>query len=139
MEKLQVDSNTDSSYFPGLESVDTLPSPAHASRTLFSLRFDQFTTAAEVIGDFLAAAAGVIGAYSAYHILGLGKGVLYPIPIVLGAASVFALLFVTMLDREGVGRNDSIRCDACRNRHFHARVGCRAAKLEGIKSIRFSI
>jgi exopolysaccharide biosynthesis polyprenyl glycosylphosphotransferase len=107
MEKLQVDTNTDNSYFPELESANTLASPAHAGRTWFSLRFDQFTTAAEVIGDFLAAAAGVIGAYSAYHILGLGKGVLYPIAIVLGAASGFALLFVIMLDREGVYRGGS--------------------------------
>ena len=107
MEKLQVDPNPDSSYFPGLESVDTLTRPAHAGGTLFSLRFDQLTTAAEVIGDFLAAAAGVIGAYGAYHLLGLGKGVLYSVPIVLGAASAFALIFVTMLDREGIYRNGS--------------------------------
>ncbi len=107
MEKLQVDSSTDNSYFPELDNAKTVASSAHVGRTLFSLRFDQFTTAAEVIGDFLGAATGVIGAYSAYHVLGLGKGVLYPIPIVLGAASAFALLFVILLDREGVYRRGS--------------------------------
>ena len=72
-----------------------------------SPRFDQLTTAAEVIGDFLAAAAGVIGAYTTYRVLGLGKAVLYPFPLVIWAASAFALLFVIMLDREGVYRRGS--------------------------------
>ena len=107
MEKLQVDSDTDNSYFPGLDNAKSLPSSARAGRTFLSPRFDQLTTAAEVIGDFLAAAAGVIGAYTTYRVLGLGKAVLYPFPLVIWAASAFALLFVIMLDREGVYRRGS--------------------------------
>ena len=107
MEKLEVDSNTGNSYFPELDNANPPASSARVGGTLFSLRFDQLITAAEVTGDFVAAAAGVIGAYSAYHVLGLGKGALYPIPIVLGGASAFALLFVVLLDREGVYRRGS--------------------------------
>ena len=105
MEKLQVDSDTDNSYFPGLDSAN--PTPAQAGGAFFSLRFEQLTTAAEVICDFVASAAGVIGAYAAYHVLGLGKAVMYPFPVAIGAASAFALLFVIMLDREGVYRRGS--------------------------------
>ena len=102
-----MDSNTDNSYFPELDNANRPANSAQVGGTFFSLRFDQLTTAAEVTGDFLAALAGVIGAYGAYHGLGLGKGVSYPIPIVLGAASAFALLFVILLDREGVYRRGS--------------------------------
>jgi exopolysaccharide biosynthesis polyprenyl glycosylphosphotransferase len=107
MEKLQVDSNTDNSYFPELDNENPKAASAHARGTAFPLRFDHLITAAEIVSDFVAAAAGVIGAYGAYHALGLGKGVSYPIPIVLGAGAAFALLFVILLDREGVYRRGS--------------------------------
>ena len=74
--------------FPGLDSAKSLPSSARAGRTFLSPRFDQLTTAAEVIGDFLAAAAGVIGAYTIYRVLGLGKAVLYPFPFDMGGISI---------------------------------------------------
>ncbi len=107
MEKLRVDSNTDDSYFPGLDNASPQATAVKAGGKAMPLRFEHLITAAEVIGDFVAAAAGVIGAYSAYHLLGLGKGVSYPFLIVLGAASGFALLFVILLDREGVYRRGS--------------------------------
>jgi exopolysaccharide biosynthesis polyprenyl glycosylphosphotransferase len=43
-----------------------------------------------------------MGAYSCYHVLGLGKDIPYSVPIVVVGALAFALLFVTMLDREKV-------------------------------------
>ena len=107
MEKFRVDSDTDNPLFIGLDDAKPLPAPAQAGGSFFSLRFEQISTAAEVIGDFVASAAGVIGAYVAYHALGLGKAVMYPFPVVIGAASAFALLFVIMLDREGVYRRGS--------------------------------
>ena len=75
MEKLRVDSNTDDSYFPGLDNASPQATAVKAGGKAMPLRFEHLITAAEVIGDFVAAAAGVIGAYSAYHLLGLGKGV----------------------------------------------------------------
>jgi len=64
-------------------------------------QLEKITTAAEVIGDFFAAAIGLIGAYGIYHLLGLGKGIVYPLQIVVGAALSFALVFVLMLHSDG--------------------------------------
>lgn len=68
-------------------------------------QFQQITTAAEVVGDFSAAAIGLISAYGAYHLLGLGKDIVYPPQTLVGAGVAFALLIVLMLDREGAYRH----------------------------------
>jgi len=73
----------------------------------FPLKFEQLATAAEVIGDFVAAAVGLTGAYEIHHMLGLGQDMLYPVPILIRAAAVIAFVFVVMLDREGVYRRGS--------------------------------
>jgi exopolysaccharide biosynthesis polyprenyl glycosylphosphotransferase len=67
-------------------------------------QFIRITTAAEVVGDFVAAGSGLMIAYAAYHLLGLGKNIGYPMQLVLGAAVTFAVLFVLMLDRDGAYR-----------------------------------
>lgn len=100
-------SNVDNPYFQEVDNQASLAGSATLGTKHFSLKFEQLATAAEVIGDFVAAAVGVIGAYEAYHILGQGKGILYPIQILIQAAVVFAFLFIVMLDREGVYRRGS--------------------------------
>jgi hypothetical protein len=100
-------SNIDSPFFQELDNPKRLANSAKLGIKHFSFKFEHIATAAEVIGDFVTAAVGMIGAYGAYHMLGLGQGVLYPIPVIILAALVFAFLFVVMLDREGVYRRGS--------------------------------
>jgi exopolysaccharide biosynthesis polyprenyl glycosylphosphotransferase len=100
-------SNVDNPDFQEVDNRASLAGSATLGTKHFSLKFEQLVTTAEVIGDFVAAAVGMIGAYGAYHMLGLGKGVLYPIPVIIWAALVFAFLFVVMLEREGVYRRGS--------------------------------
>jgi exopolysaccharide biosynthesis polyprenyl glycosylphosphotransferase len=87
-----------------------LPTPLRVisgqSRTgSIRLKFEQIITAAEVVGDFSAAAIGLILAYYIYHWLGLGMGVRYPQSDVAIAGAMFALMFVLLLDREGAYRH----------------------------------
>jgi exopolysaccharide biosynthesis polyprenyl glycosylphosphotransferase len=70
-----------------------------------SFTFEQIVIAVEIVGDFIAAALGLILAYDLYHALGLGKQSAYPHTAVVGASMVFAFLFVLLLDREGSYRN----------------------------------
>jgi len=100
-------SKTVTPYLTEVEAPSAKPSVANVSGTLFSLRFEQLATAAEVFGDYVAAIAGVAGSYGIYHLLGLGKDVLYPISMVLWAALAFALLFVILLGREGAYQRSS--------------------------------
>jgi len=90
-----------------LEGPKPLANSIHAGGILFPIDFEQLATAAEVIGDLAATAIALIGAYGAYHMLGLGKRIVYPGPVVLDVALAFAFLFVIMLDREGVYRKGS--------------------------------
>ena len=99
--------NTDKPYFPEFEGLNTSTSAAHTDKLFFHIRFEHLATAAEVFGDFAAAAVGLIGAYRLYHILGLGRDIVYPHSGVLEAVLVFSLLFVVLLDREGVYRKGS--------------------------------
>jgi len=99
--------NTDKPYFAEFESLRATASGAQADRLLFQFRFEHLATAAEVMGDFVAAALGLMGAYRLYHFFDLGKYVIYPHPVVYEAVLVFALLFVILLDREGVYRKGS--------------------------------
>jgi exopolysaccharide biosynthesis polyprenyl glycosylphosphotransferase len=100
-------SNVNEPYLAGIDSLRTLAGSAEVGWKPISLRFDQIATAAEFLGDFVAAAVGLMSAYSLYRVLGLGKGVVYPIPIVVEACVTFAVLVVIMLDREGVYRKGS--------------------------------
>ena len=99
--------NTDKPYFAEFEGLRTAASGARADRLLFQIRFEHLATTAEVIGDFVAAALGLMGAYRLYHFFDLGKYVIYPHPVVYEAVLVFGLLFVILLDREGVYRKGS--------------------------------
>jgi exopolysaccharide biosynthesis polyprenyl glycosylphosphotransferase len=99
--------NTDKPYFAEFESLETSASNAHADRLFFQIRFEHLATAAEVLGDFIAAAVGLVGAYRLYHFLGLGRDIVYSPTVILEAVLVFALLFVILLDREGVYRKGS--------------------------------
>lgn len=99
--------NTDKPYFTEFESLKTSTTTAHVDKLLFQIRFEHLATAAEVIGDFVAAAVGLLGAYRLYHIFGLGRDLNYPVPVQVEAILVFALLFVVLLDREGVYRKGS--------------------------------
>lgn len=67
-------------------------------------RFEQFATAAEMMGDAVAAAIGMCGAYGIYHVLGLGRRITYPLPWVFVAGIAFSVLYVLMLDRDGAYR-----------------------------------
>jgi exopolysaccharide biosynthesis polyprenyl glycosylphosphotransferase len=67
--------------------------------------FEQIVTAVEVIGDFVAAALGLVLAYQLYRWLGLGKDVSYSQTAVVAASAVYGFLFVLLLDREGAYRN----------------------------------
>ena len=55
--------NTDKPYFPEFEGLNTSTSAAHTDKLFFHIRFEHLATAAEVFGDFAAAAVGLIGAY----------------------------------------------------------------------------
>jgi exopolysaccharide biosynthesis polyprenyl glycosylphosphotransferase len=78
---------------------------SHRTARLLQITFERVVTAAEVVGDFSAAALGLILAYDSYHWLGLGKLATYPQAVVASASAVFALLFVLLLDREGAYRH----------------------------------
>src|SRR5580658_4512841 len=80
---------------------------AEAGAMPFQLGFEQVATAAEVLGDLAATSIALISVYGAYHMLGLGKHIVYPIPIVVYVALTFGFFFVIMLDREGVYRKGS--------------------------------
>jgi len=99
--------NVSKPNFPELDNRTTLASSADLRGTLFQIRFDQLAIAAEVIGDFVAVTIAMISAYSTYHVLELGKGIVYPVPMVVQVALALALLFVIMLDREGLYRRGS--------------------------------
>jgi exopolysaccharide biosynthesis polyprenyl glycosylphosphotransferase len=85
--------------------VETLlagPVSIHAGKTAW--RFEQIATAAEIAADGVAAATAICTAYWLYHLLGLGRHIAYPLPIVFVTAIIFAVLFVMMLDRDGAYR-----------------------------------
>ena len=100
-------SNIEKPFQTEFDGLKAATASADVSRLPFLLRFDHLATTAEVVGDFLAAAMGLIGAYAVYHILGLGKDVVYTPLIVAQVALAFALVFVVLLDREGVYRKGS--------------------------------
>ncbi len=99
--------NSDKPYFAEFESLTTPSSAAQAVRPFFQIRFEHLATVAEVAGDFIAASVGLLGAYRLYHVFNLGKDIFYPVPVVIESVLVFALLFVILLDREGVYREGS--------------------------------
>ncbi len=99
--------NTDKPYFAEFESLKTSATAAHVDRRLLPIRFEHLATAAEVMGDFFAASLGLVGAYRLYHFLNLGRDIIYSPMVVFEAVMVFALLFVVLLDREGVYRKGS--------------------------------
>jgi exopolysaccharide biosynthesis polyprenyl glycosylphosphotransferase len=88
-----------------LENLQHRDSSAKVNSTRSRRHLEQITTAIEVVGDLSAAAIGLIGAYGIYHLLGLGKGIVYPPQIVVGAALSFALVFVLMLHSDGAYRH----------------------------------
>jgi len=95
---------------PDLADFDNLKvaqASANLGKVKLPLNFERLPGGAEIIGDFAAAAIGVMGAYRSYHLLGLGKDLPYSLPTVLISAMAFALMFVTMLDREGVYHSGS--------------------------------
>ena len=100
-------SNPNKVYLSELGNANTFAGSTEAVTTPSSFTFEQIATAAEVIGDYVAAAMGLIGAYSVYRVLGLGQGIVYPVQMVIDTAMAFAVLFVIMLDREGIYRNGS--------------------------------
>jgi exopolysaccharide biosynthesis polyprenyl glycosylphosphotransferase len=100
-------SNMEKPYYTQFESLKSLTDSVPVAKAGLQIRFDHLATAAEVVGDFLAAVIGLGSAYEVYRILGLGKDIVYTRPIVLEASLVFALLFVLLLDREGVYRKGS--------------------------------
>ena len=87
-----------------LEKLQNQPIAADVSAAPSRKQFEHMITAAEVMGDFSAAAIGVISAYGVYHLLNLGKDIFYPPQTVTGVALAFSILFVLMLDREGTYR-----------------------------------
>jgi exopolysaccharide biosynthesis polyprenyl glycosylphosphotransferase len=89
------------------DGLDILPASADLGEARFKLRFDQVAIAAEVIGDFAAAAIGLVVSYLFYRFSELGKGVAYSMPALVIGALAFGLLFVIMLDREGAYRAGS--------------------------------
>lgn len=99
--------NMDKPYYTEFESLKTIEESIAVAKPALRFRFDHLATAAEVVGDFLAAVIGLVGAYELYRILGLGRDIFYTRPMVLEASSAFALLFVILLDREGVYRKGS--------------------------------
>lgn len=89
----------------GLDDGKSRFRPADLNQTPPQRQFEQVVTAVEIAGDFLAAATGLFLAYRTYHLLGLGRNLLYPFHAVVCAAMGFAVLFVLMLDREGAYRH----------------------------------
>jgi len=88
----------------GLEDRESQFSPADLNPAPSRRQFEQIVTAVEIVGDFSGAAVGLFFAYSAYHLLALGRNLVYPLHTVVCAALAFAFLFVLMLDREGAYR-----------------------------------
>jgi exopolysaccharide biosynthesis polyprenyl glycosylphosphotransferase len=64
-------------------------------------RFQNYLTKLEIGIDFVTVMVAVASSYLLYHLLGLGKQILYPKAIVLGASATFAGVIVLMLDRVG--------------------------------------
>lgn len=64
-------------------------------------RFEMIATFVERIADLIAVTTAVLSAYFAYDLLQLGKRQHYSLPIVLGTALAFGVVFVFMLDRNG--------------------------------------
>ena len=75
---------------------------ADADGRVFRASFQQLATAAEVVGDFAAAAIAITGAYTIYHVFALGRTVVYPLQAVVASSIAIAFLFVILLDRQGV-------------------------------------
>jgi exopolysaccharide biosynthesis polyprenyl glycosylphosphotransferase len=71
------------------------------SRSQF-LRFTQLAMATEVIGDLIASAISVAGVFLSYSYLRPARALALPLPQLLGVSISFSILFVVMLDREGV-------------------------------------
>jgi exopolysaccharide biosynthesis polyprenyl glycosylphosphotransferase len=83
------------------DDLEILPASADLGKARFKPSFEQCAIAAEIVGDFVAAAIGLIGSYICYRFFELGRGIAYSVPTLAVAAMGFALLFVIMLDREG--------------------------------------
>ncbi|MGC2210415.1 MAG: sugar transferase [Candidatus Korobacteraceae bacterium] len=79
--------------------------PGSADAIVALPRFERYSAAMEMMGDFAAATVGVIAAYSIYHLLKLGREIVYPTKTLLCGALGFAFLYVLMLDREGAYRS----------------------------------
>ena len=90
-----------------IETSQPLAGSAESGAIPFQLGFEQLATAAEVLGDLAATSVALVSVYGVYHMLGLGKRIVYPIPIVVYVALTFGFFFVIMLDREGVYRKGS--------------------------------
>ena len=69
--------------------------------------FGRLLTKGEILADFGAIVGAVTSSYALYHFFHLGKQVYYSRFTVLEMAGVFALLCVSMLDRNGAYRGDS--------------------------------
>jgi exopolysaccharide biosynthesis polyprenyl glycosylphosphotransferase len=83
------------------QSLREQQTSAETSAARSQSRFEQIINIAEVVGDFSAATIGLILTYYFYHLLGLGRGVVYPLRTVLDASLAFALVFVLMLHHDG--------------------------------------
>ena len=77
----------------------TLISPLGKRRS--ANRFQSYLTKLEVLADFLTVIVAVMSSYLLYRILGLGKQIFYPKPVVLAVSATFAGVIILMLDRVG--------------------------------------
>lgn len=79
----------------------------HGEKRIALFSFDRMATAAEIFGDLVAVSSALGVAYWAYRAFGLGKGYSYPPSLLIETILGFAILFVLLLDREGVYRHGS--------------------------------
>jgi exopolysaccharide biosynthesis polyprenyl glycosylphosphotransferase len=83
----------------GLASDFALVKPG--ARDTSATRFQSHLTKLEALADFVTVIGAVISGYAVYYLLGLGKQLHYPRPVILGVSATFAAVIVLMLDRAG--------------------------------------
>jgi exopolysaccharide biosynthesis polyprenyl glycosylphosphotransferase len=86
-----------------------LARPAEGRNTAAHVR--QAIGVCEVVIDLVTIAAAIVASHAVYVYAQLGKQIYYPPRVVLGAATVFAIIMVLMLDRVGAysGGNSLLR------------------------------
>jgi exopolysaccharide biosynthesis polyprenyl glycosylphosphotransferase len=87
----------------------SLARPVEATNTAAHLR--RVIGVCEVVADLVTITAAIMAGHSVYVYAHLGKQIYYPPRVVLGAAMVFAIVMVLMLDRVGAysGGNSLLR------------------------------